>query len=106
MGLNKEISVKWEAVIWIPAYAFAYMVIEAVCTESLRLPANIANPILAISSVLLTVAFIVHAIRMPKAPPLLSAQEPEPPRSRTCIPRFEDQADTTGHVMFDRNRTS
>jgi hypothetical protein len=34
MGLNKEISVKWEAVIWIPAYAFAYMVIEAVCTES------------------------------------------------------------------------
>lgn len=67
MSFNKEIPIKWEALPVLLGYVVAYMVVKALCQEY-RLAADVTQVVLQVSAGVLAVAFIVHAMRIPRSP--------------------------------------
>lgn len=67
MKLNDEVYIKWEALPWILAYYFAYLLIKGVVTDLLRPPAATADTVLFWAGAGLACTFLLHAWQMPRA---------------------------------------
>lgn len=104
MNWNKEIPIKWEAGIWIPAYVYAHMIIAAICKESLRLPPDVTHYILIVAALLLTLGFLIHAKRMPRSPTYMPVEKKESDVEYTCFPLFEDDARHSARILFPRKK--
>lgn len=104
MNWNKDLPIKWEAGIWIPAYVFAHMIIAAICKESLRLPPDVTHYILIGAALLLTLGFLFHAKRMPRAPKYTPVENKESDVYYSCIPLYQDEEKHSGRVLFPRKR--
>lgn len=67
MKMTDEIYIKWEALPWILAYFFAYLLIEGVVTDLIRPGAATIDSVLFLAKIGLACAFLFHAWHMPRA---------------------------------------